>query len=222
MKFCKEFTPVVLLLAIPAFGQGFLIAPALYAVQGAPFSAVVESAWDGSDTAPPGWNRSREMRDAAGRERLEMPTVEDAAANGEMARVTIYDFGKEQIVVLDTVSRTARITPMTHVGRTMTLTPSTTPTQGACPVFPGEVALGTRMIVGLETCGHQLVQTFQKHGVPKNEVRDLWLSRTYAMPLAATREDERLGTVHQEVVEFNPQDPDPALFEIPLGYRVLR
>jgi hypothetical protein len=45
-----------------------LIPPALYAVQAAPFTATIESVWQGTETAGPGRQLTKVVRDSAGRQ----------------------------------------------------------------------------------------------------------------------------------------------------------
>jgi hypothetical protein len=197
----------LLLMPVLVRAQDFLIPPALYPVKNAPFEVLVETRWEGASGAGEGRNVSRIVRDSAGRQRFEMPSLEEAAVTGVVARVTIYDVVGERIIQLDTVRRTATVTSMTRVGRGLSLD------VGArrgfpCKAAPGGESLGVKFVAGFETCGQRLPG------------RTLWLSTNYLMPLMAVKDDRRLGQVTEQALEVRPGEPDAALFEVPTGYVV--
>ena len=192
-----------------ASGQDSLIPPAAYAVQGAPFSATIESVWNGNSRMVPGKSMSRVVRDAAGRQRFEMPTLEEAKVTGQSPRVLIYDPVREKVIKLDVLRRTAVVTPMAHIGRTVKI--DLEARRGfPCKAAQGGESLGVQWVAGLETCGLRLPG------------RELWLSTNYLMPLMAVKQDTRGGTVTQTVVTLDTSEPDENLFEVPAGYSVVR
>ena len=99
--------------------------------------------------------------------------------------VTIWDPVEGRVVTLRDGKATVRTT---HVGRVVALDAQGPPQ--ACEVPPGWAAMGTEMVAGQEAC-HD-----------KQDGRELWRSRAYRMPVKAIRDDSRLGTVTQTVVEF--------------------
>jgi hypothetical protein len=136
-----------------------------------------------------------------------MPSLDEAAVNGTAARLTIYDVVLERIIQLDTVRRTAIVTPMSRMGRGMTL--DIAARQGfPCRAARGGESLGLKWIAGLEACGQQLPG------------RTLWLSTNYLMPLMTVKNDRLLGQVTEQVLQLRPGEPDPSQFEIPAGYAV--
>jgi TonB family protein len=198
-----------------ALGQGSLIPPAFYAVQGAPFTATIESVWDGTLSSGPGRSVSRVVRDSAGRQRFETP----AADGSPLPQVIIYDPAGEKVIKLDAARRTAIVTAMARVGRTISIDPAA-PRSGPCKAEGDGDSLGSRQIAGLEACGHHLVQTIRKPAGDVTLTRDLWLSTSYSMPLAAVTDDARLGRLTQTVTALDAGEPDAVLFVIPAGYEV--
>lgn len=55
---------------------------------------------------------------------------------------------------------------------------------------------------------------------PLTIVRESWVSTRYNIPLLTITDDPRTGKRTDEVTEFQPGEPDPALFQIPKGYTV--
>jgi len=51
-------------------------------------------------------------------------------------------------------------------------------------------------------------------------VRESWVSTQYNIPLLTITDDPRTGKRTDEITEFQPGEPDPALFQIPSGYTV--
>src|SRR5580692_11133805 len=83
------------------YARNPLIPPALYPVEGAPFTAKIESVWDGTATVRAGRELTKVVQDTSGRTRIESPAMEEAAVTGEPVRIDIYDFSKEQMIQLD-------------------------------------------------------------------------------------------------------------------------
>ena len=198
---------VILLTGGMAAAQSGLILPALYAVQGAPFTAVVETVQEGSQSAP-ARSESRIIRDAAGRQRFETPTLEEAAALGKSARVVIYDPLRERIIQLDLARRTATVTAMRRVGRTVSIDVNA---RKGFPCFAGRggESLGLTQVAGLEACAQRVGS------------RQLWLSTAYLMPLMSITEAPNGLRLTHRVVRMDAQEPAAALFEVPPGYTLL-
>jgi hypothetical protein len=170
-----------------------LIPPTLYAVQGAPFTAMVESVWEGSTTIPAGRELTKVFRDSAGRQRDESPALEEAIVTGVPVAIHIYDVVKKRMIELDPQRRTAVVRRMDHIGRPVTIDLSVNPAIPDHPSKDGEY-LGMKQIAGQEAWGQHLVQTYNyPDGHVSTMVRDLWLSTVYKMPLMQVRDDARLG-----------------------------
>jgi len=206
--------------AATIYARNPLIPPALYPVQGAPFTAKIESVWEGA-TVPAGRELTKFVQDAAGRTRVESPSMEEAVVTGERARIDIYDFVQERMIQLDPQQKIAIVRRMEHVGRPIKIDLSANPSTPGHPAKGGQY-LGMQQIAGQEAWGEHLVDTYHyADGHTATMVRDLWLSTVYRMPLMQVREDARLGKLTQQVVQFEVGEPDASLFEIPAGYSVV-
>ena len=84
--------------------------------------------------------------------------------------------------------------------------------------------LGFRTIAGIEAKGGRMTQTIpageQGNDRPITIVTETWTSREYGIALLTSRDDPRIGKQTTEVTDFQPGEPDPALFQIPEGYTV--
>lgn len=203
-----------------ALAQSPMIPPAFYAVKGSPFTAMVEVSWEGTGTTPPGKSMNRVVRDRKGRQRFETPAIEEAAAQGTASRILIIDPVRERIIHLDTLSRTAVIEPIEHIGRTVTIDPTTPLPANPHPALRGKY-LGVRQIAGVDVWGELVKQTFNKHGgLPSTLVREMWAAPRLGVMLMMVQIDPRLGKYTQEAIQVDTSDPDAALFEVPPGYTV--
>jgi hypothetical protein len=195
-----------------------LIPPALYPVQGAPFTVTIESVWEGTAAHPPGRELTKVVQDTAGRTRFESPAMEEAVVTGEPVRIDIHDFAKERMIQLDPQHKIAIVRRMGRVGQPIKIDLSSNSALPGHPAKGGEY-LGMQQIAGQEAWGQHLVQTFHyADGHTATSVRDLWLSTVYRMPLMQVR--GQLGKLTQQVIRFEAGEPDASLFEIPAGYTV--
>jgi hypothetical protein len=84
--------------------------------------------------------------------------------------------------------------------------------------------LGFRTIAGIETKGVRTTGIIpageQGNDQPLTIVTESWMSTQYHIPLLTITSDPRVGERTDEVTEFKPGEPDPALFQIPKGYTV--
>lgn len=84
--------------------------------------------------------------------------------------------------------------------------------------------LGTRIVAGTETTGTR-VTTIWNAGVmgndaPVTEMRETWRSASLAVNLLSIRSGPLIGTQTFTITELDPNPPDPALFEPPVGFQV--
>jgi hypothetical protein len=84
--------------------------------------------------------------------------------------------------------------------------------------------LGFRTIAGIEAKGTRATGIIptgdQGNDRPLTVATENWVSTQYQIPLLTIIEDPRSGKRRDEVTEFQPGEPDPALFQIPKGYTV--
>ncbi len=204
------------LLAYGAMGrsQSPLIPPSFYAVQGAPFTATVETSTRFANGADGEHVTQRILRDRAGRQRYEAPLV-DGVMRSPVVR--IFDVVAGKSIKLDTNAKTADVAPM-RVGSPVVVDPSQASSLAPANATDGQTLLGTREIAGLEAWGQRTVQTWTRSdGSPVVEDRELWLSTHYRMPVMQVMRSER-GKTTQTVVSFDSGEPDEGLFRVPDGY----
>jgi hypothetical protein len=81
--------------------------------------------------------------------------------------------------------------------------------------------LGVRSIAGIEAKGTRTTSLIPASDVgnnrPLNIVTENWISMQYHIPLLTITDDPRTGKRTDEVIKFQPGEPDPALFQIPEG-----
>jgi hypothetical protein len=84
--------------------------------------------------------------------------------------------------------------------------------------------LGTRTIWGLEARGTRTTRVIpvgqDGNDAPLTVTDEMWRSTKYGIVLLTVRDDPRSGTRTEEVTEFQPGEPDPALFQAPKGYTI--
>ena len=84
--------------------------------------------------------------------------------------------------------------------------------------------LGVRTIAGIEAKGVRTTGVIPAGDLgndrPLTIVTESWASTKYQIPLLTITNDPRIGKRTDEVTEFQPGEPDPALFQIPNGYIV--
>jgi hypothetical protein len=85
--------------------------------------------------------------------------------------------------------------------------------------------LGTKNLFGLDTIGTRQTTTIPQDTVgndrPIQIVLEFWHSQRLGFNLESLRSDPRLGTQKFTITELDTVDPDPQLFTVPDGYRVV-
>ncbi len=99
------------------------------------------------------------------------------------------------------------------------------PQTARAPTHVKREDLGVRTIAGIEARGTQITAVVPMGEVGNDQpftiVTEEWMSMQYHIPLLTIRDDPRSGKRTDEVIDFQPGEPDPALFRIPEGYTVL-
>lgn len=84
--------------------------------------------------------------------------------------------------------------------------------------------LGTKNIAGVNAKGIRITRIIPTGQIgndrPITVVSETWRSTEYGLILMSTRDDPRMGKSSREVTDFEPGDPDAALFQAPQGYNV--
>ena len=223
---------MVLLLVVRGVGltQGFsgeiLIPPALYAIEGSPFTANIESIRIETLADQTHINHrilSRVLRDSAGRQRFEIGKDEAFYPSQSPPDIRIYDVVERTIIHLNAVNSTASIDPIdpTHA------TPASTE-----PIVWIKDLLNERkeklppqQIAGLMAEGTRTIYTIPA-GREGNDrdlqvIDELWISPLYRVALMHVHDDPRHGRVVIRVIGFIASEPEARLFQIPTGYKVL-
>ena len=178
----------------------------------------------------------KEARDSEGRTYSETQQTLHVRADGQPIDLVSY-------IVFDPVARTritwenrTKIANVTHMAAPETMQDRTQPIQ----VLDGDAArhpqagrptehqtsedLGVRIIAGIEAKGTRGTGIIPVgdwgNDRPLTIVRENWVSTQYNIPLLTITDDPRSGKRTDEVTEFQPGEPDAALFQIPRGYAV--
>lgn len=84
--------------------------------------------------------------------------------------------------------------------------------------------LGIRTIAGIGARGTRTTRVIPAGEVGNDQpftiVQEKWASAQYDIPLLTITDDPRAGKRTDEVTEFQPGEPNPALFKIPEGYTI--
>jgi hypothetical protein len=178
----------------------------------------------------------KEARDSEGRTYSETQQTLHIRADGQPVDLVTYN-------VFDPVASTriswenrTKIANLTHMPDPKTMQDQTRPTQTSDadaarqpqPAHPTQQQttedLGERTIAGIEAKGTRGTGTIpagdQGNDKPLLIVRESWMSTQYHIPLLTITDDPRTGKRTDEVTEFQPGEPDPALFHIPESYTI--
>lgn len=85
--------------------------------------------------------------------------------------------------------------------------------------------LGTQFIGGLEALGKRKTFTIEMGRIGNDHALtakwEFWYSPTLGLNLISKRDDPRSGTQNFEVTDINLNEPDPKLFQVPAGSKVI-
>ncbi len=85
--------------------------------------------------------------------------------------------------------------------------------------------LGKRSINSIETTGRRETATIASGSIGNNSPllvkREFWYSPLLGLNLSSTRQDPRFGTQNFEVTDIVIGEPDPKIFELPEGAKVI-
>ena len=186
----------------------------------------------------------RRMRDSEGRQRIETARVIDGTPHAD---IRIYDPVTRTTTTLVEQIKEARVS---HIPELKPETPeqeariaeirqkaaATRATQvaqnqatGVTPEPKRQISrrekLEPRNIAGLYAEGWRMVMVIpvgqQGNDREIRVVMENWRSPDLGIELARTTDDPRMGKSTMEVTEVQRVDPDPALFQIPAGYKVI-
>ena len=213
---CVGWAAVLVLGAVGARGQGIMLPASYYPVQGAPFTLTLRVESDQARFGPR--ERSlRILRDSAGRQRYESAVVDGTP---EAPTAIIYDLVAGRMIKLDSAAKTAELSPI-KVGKAVALDPAVQNSMPPATAPEGQTLLGTRKLAGLEAWGEGGTKTTTRpDGASRTMDRETWFSVNYRIPMLQVLRPEGGVATTQRVMDFDPSEPDPALFRIPDGYTV--
>jgi len=91
--------------------------------------------------------------------------------------------------------------------------------------IPGMEDLGTRYVEGLQALGQQQTRTVPANTFgndrPLVSKKEYWYSPLLGINLISKTEDPRFGTQNFEVSDIVRGEPDPKLFQLPAGLKII-
>ncbi len=197
------------------------------AVPGLPFSAKVElemanQLQDGTLITHKTYNLV--ARDSQGRTRNEARNWIDPATGAEprLTRIELYDPSTKLRTNLYLLTKIARQWPVGTPG------PMAAPSPQSAPTTPETTRenIGRDTIEGLPVRGVRVSQTYPTGSLgndrPLTVVTEYWYSETLRINLLTKRTDPRYGERTVRVTGLVREEPDPALFAIPDGYKLVK
>ncbi len=199
----------------------------------APFTLTLETEWvrmlgDGGTITSV--NKRRIARDAAGRVYQErwLLVPKNGDRESQMTTVQIADPNAHTLYscfFLGAKKNTCEL--KTYIPMTPAVNTSGKTTSGDLPDNQGSFVhedLGKQLVGGVETVGVRDARTYNP-GVFGNDrkvtvEREAWYSPQLDLNLLSTRSDPRTGKQTFTATNVTMGDPDPALFELPAGFKV--
>ena len=232
-------TSMVAVEAPPPVGMigGVVGGTPLHGIKGQPYSLVekttkVQTLADG--TVITTHREKHEMRDSEGRTRTEMGTLKDGQF--EVQNVFLMDPVARMNVAMFVNGKTAMVTHFPQAPQPKPPTPEQEARMAELrakaeayrkehPALPSAYEdLQPEAIAGVYATGrrHTLVIPAGREGNDRDIhiVSDTWTAPDLKIQMRSTTDDPRMGKLTMEVTEFERNEPDPALFQIPPDYKV--
>ena len=201
---------------------------------GAPFTLTLETEWvktlyDGGTVTFV--NKRRIARDASGRiyqERWALVPKNSDNVKSMMTVIQIADPNAHTLYNCFLVVKTNTCELLNYTGSTSKIykpaSPSTGPLSGE-QGFAVHEDLGKQFIAGMETEGTHDATTYNPgaFGNDRNVTieQEFWYSPQLGINLLSIRTDPRIGKQTFRVTSVIQSDPDPTLFELPAGFKVV-
>jgi hypothetical protein len=194
----------------------------------APFTATVTTELtkilaDGSKQT--NWNRRTVARDSSGRIFQERRFF---AANGnklptKVSELDYADPGRHELDVCRPESKTCFVYPY-YAPEAARMMPAGPLANGAGTVTREE--LGRNSIENVDVIGSREITTLNAGAVGNERVepvvKEFWYSPRLQINVITKRFDPRFGSQNFVVSDIHQSEPDPKLFEVPEGYRVVK
>lgn len=193
----------------------------------APFTATVRTEWirpltDGSTLT---WKNHRAVaRDSAGRiyQERRMFVPDDSKGETRLRQIEITDPVSREFYVCNPPESACRLREFSRPN-----------SESPVPIAGGGKGtgsadvedLGKQTIGGLEVIGVRETVVTPTGAIGNNSPllsrREFWYSSKLGVDLISKREDARLGARNFQVTDIILGDPDPKLFHVPAGYKVI-
>jgi hypothetical protein len=213
----------------PADGgtREMLISILIPSLPNAPFTATVRTEWvrqfaDGSTITLK--NHRAIARDGAGRifQERRMLVPDESQGDSPVTQIEISDPVSRQLYICKPHELVCQLEMFSRPER------ANLPAVPAAPKAPGSPDvedLGTQFISGVETVGRRETAIIPS-GVIGNDrplmtKREFWYSPVLGVNVISKRQDPRFGTQNFEVTDIVLGEPDPKLFELPSGSKVI-
>jgi len=201
---------------------------------GAPFTLTLETEWvkqlsDGGTTTLV--NKRRIARDALGRvyqERWALVPKNDHRVQSIMSMIQIFDPLAHTRYDCFLLEETNTCELLTYTRSASNIYKPMSPPTGPLPGDQGSAIhedLGKRFIAGVETEGTHDTLIYNP-GVYGNDRKmtvenEFWWSAQMGLNLLSIKTDPRIGKQTFTVTELAEGDPDPSLFQLPAGFKVV-
>jgi hypothetical protein len=203
-----------------------LISISIPTLTNAPFSATVETEWtkvlpDGSTATT--MNHRTVARDSSGRvfeeRRYLLPNGDKMLT--PLASLEMRDPGRHEFYECIPQEKTCYVSK--YAGAALTSTPVAA---GSTASNVEQQALGQKQIEGLDAVGSREITTIPQGAVgnqkPEPIVKEFWYSPHLGVNLVVKRFDPRNGVQNFAVDHISLDEPDPRIFALPEGYRVVQ
>ena len=199
----------------------------------APFTLILETEWvrmlgDGGTITSV--NKRRIARDAAGRVYQErwFLVPKNGNVESQMTTVQIADPSAHTLYNCFFVGSRKNICELkTYIPMTPAVNTSGKTVSGDLPDNQGSFIhedLGKQLVSGIETIGVRDARTYNPGAFGNDRKvtveREVWYSPQLDLNLLSTRTDPRTGKQTFTATNVTLADPDPALFELPAGFKV--
>ena len=160
-------------------------------------------------------------RDSAGRTRVERLVPEGADPPNRPLLIELNDPAAGVMYILDVERKTAhrvRYSPSSRLTMQPIIGPGRAPAVNGVVPRVTEEALGSRVIEGIPADGQRFTTA-----IPPDATRteEIWTSPGLWLTIRRNIGDPRDGDTVYELTNIHLDEPDPALFQPPVGYRVV-
>jgi hypothetical protein len=150
-----------------------------------------------------------------------------ATATPPILSIHIYDPQTRMNTFIDLENRLAWQSTLNRPPSALPPEVGSIPLAGSTPASPyvKEEDLGTRKMEGVDVHGirdTQIIPAEANNGKEVTVVDEYWYSDELRLNMLAIHKDPRTGEQTTTVTQLDRREPDPAIFEIPPGYKVIR